>query len=429
MNLMEMSRLLKFVPIVFRKNKYTLHNFPAEYMQDISKQEFIVFTASSMVLLALGIDIMLPAFAEVRKHFGIAPDSIMTSNIVAFFFMGQITQIFFGYLTDRFGRIPIIRTGIIIYILSGIAAVYAPVIELMFLFRFLAGVGAAAVVMTAIASVRDRYAGDEMAKIMSFVFTIFLIIPVVAPALGAWILQISSWRTVFLIPPYFAILVFIWTFRIPESHTKEKRTTIGFIATMKELGDVLSNKIFMKFTIIATLLFSILSSWVASSERIIGEIFQKPHLFTLVFGTAGSIMALFAFLNAYLTKKIGAKKSLRIFLTSYLIVAFTLTLFTFWYDDQPPFILFFLSIVLLMGLTAGGDPNSSALALEPMGAKAGLAASLYGTIFFFIGSGLGSIISGLMLSDVVPIAFAALIVSSIALILFYSVNTNIQKID
>ena len=143
-------------------------------MQDISKQEFIVFTASSMVLLALGIDIMLPAFAEVRKHFGIAPDSIMTSNIVAFFFMGQITQIFFGYLTDRFGRIPIIRTGIIIYILSGIAAVYAPVIELMFLFRFLAGVGAAAVVMTAIASVRDRYAGDDMAKIMSFVFTIFL---------------------------------------------------------------------------------------------------------------------------------------------------------------------------------------------------------------------------------------------------------------
>ena len=232
-----------------------------------------------------------------------------------------------------------------------------------------------------------------------------------------------------MIPPYFAILVFIWTFRIPESHTKEKRTTIGFIATMKELGDVLSNKTFMKFTIIATLLFSILSSWVASSERIIGEIFQKPDLFTLVFGTAGSIMALFAFLNAYLTKKIGAKKSLRIFLTSYLIVAFTLTLFTFWYDDQPPFILFFLSIVLLMGLTAGGDPNSSALALEPMGAKAGLAASLYGTIFFFIGSGLGSIISGLMLSDVVPIAFAALIVSSIALILFYSVNTNIQKID
>jgi DHA1 family bicyclomycin/chloramphenicol resistance-like MFS transporter len=393
-------------------------------MQDISKQEFIVFTASAMVLLALGIDIMLPAFAEVRKHYGLSPNSILTSNIVAFFFMGQITQIFFGYLTDKLGRIPIIRTGIIIYIISGIAAVYAPVIELMFLFRFLAGVGAAAVVMTAIASVRDRYVGDDMAKIMSFVFTIFLIIPVVAPALGTWILEISSWRTVFLVPPYFAIVVFIWTFRIPESHTKEKRTTLSFIATMKGLGEVLSNKTFMKFTIIATLLFSILSSWVASSERIIGEIFQKPHLFTLVFGTAGSIMALFAFLNAYLTKKIGAKKSLRIFLTSYLIVAFTLTVFTLWYDLHPPFMLFFLSIVFLMGLTAGGDPNSSALALEPMGDKAGLAASVYGTIFFFMGSCLGSVISGQMISDASSLAIGSLIVSGIAFILFHSVHTN-----
>ncbi|HPN70520.1 MAG TPA: MFS transporter, partial [Saprospiraceae bacterium] len=170
-------------------------------MQTISKQEVILFTASSMVLLALGIDIMLPAFTEVRKHFGIASDSIITTNIVAFFFMGQITQIFFGYLTDRFGRISIIRLGIVLYILSGIAVVYAPVIELMLFFRFIAGVGAAAVVMTAIASVRDRYAGDEMAKIMSFVFTLFLIIPIIAPTIGAWVMQISSWKTVFLIPP------------------------------------------------------------------------------------------------------------------------------------------------------------------------------------------------------------------------------------
>ncbi|HMP29325.1 MAG TPA: MFS transporter, partial [Saprospiraceae bacterium] len=141
------------------------------FMREISKQELIVFTASCIVLLALGIDIMLPAFGEVRRHFGLPQDSILTSNIVAFFFMGQITQIFFGYLTDRIGRLPVIRLGILFYIICGVAVVYAPIIELMFLFRFLAGVGAAAVVMTAVASVRDRFAGDDMAKIMSFVFS------------------------------------------------------------------------------------------------------------------------------------------------------------------------------------------------------------------------------------------------------------------
>jgi MFS transporter, DHA1 family, multidrug resistance protein len=398
-------------------------------VQDISKQEFIVFTASSMVLLALGIDIMLLAFGEVRKHYGIPPESILTTNIVSFFFMGQITQIFFGYLTDRLGRIPIIRVGILLYIVSGIAVVFSPVIELMFFFRFLAGAGAAAVVMTSIAGVRDRYSGDDMAKIMSFVFTLFLLVPVIAPALGAWLMQFSSWKTVFLIPPYFAIIVFIWTFRIPESHPKDKRTKASFGTSMTGLKTIFSNRTYMKYTIIATLIFSILSSWVSSSERIIGEIFNKPHLFPIIFGLTGVLMAVFAFLNSYLSKKIGAKRSLRFFLTSYFIISLLLTIVTVINDFRPPIVIFSILVAFLMAVTAAGDPNSSALALEQMGEKAGLAASVYGTIFFFIGSSIGSIISTLMVSDVSPIAVGSLMVSSIALILFYSEHINSRKFN
>ncbi len=395
-------------------------------MQAISKQEVILFTASSMVLLALGIDIMLPAFTEVRKHFGIVSESIITTNIVAFFFMGQVTQIFFGYLTDRLGRIPIIRLGVVLYIVSGIAVVYSPLIEWMLFFRFIAGVGAAAVVMTTIASVRDRYAGDEMARIMSFVFTLFLIIPVIAPTLGAWVLNLTSWKTVFLIPPYFAIIVFVWTFRIPESHPKEKRSKEGFGASVSTLKSIIANKVFMKYTIIATLLFSILSSWVSSSERIIGEIFGIPELFIIIFGLTGFLMALFALLNSYLSKKIGAKKFLRIFLTTYFITSLLLTIVLFFNNNQPPAIIFFILVAFLMALTTAGDPNSSALALEQMGEKAGLAASVYGTIFFFLGSGIGAFISSLMSKNALPLGSGAFILSAIALALFYSDSKKIS---
>lgn len=395
-------------------------------MQDISKRELIVFTASAIVLLALGIDIMLPAFGDVRTHFGLAADSIATTNIVAFFFMGQITQIYFGYLTDKLGRIPIIRAGIIIYIVCGILVVCAPAVEWMFVFRFFAGVGAAAVVMTSVASVRDRYAGNDMANIMSFVFSLFLIIPVIAPALGTYILKVSSWQTVFLVPPCFAIIVLIWTFRIPESHPKERRLKTGIGAIFKEVKPILANKVFLKFTIIATLLFSLLSSWVSSSERIIGEIYGQPDLFPVIFGLTGLLMAGFAFINSYLTKKIGAKNALNKYLVSYFAVSLIFTVITLYYIGQPPLLIFFAFIASLMALTTAGDPNSSALALELLGERAGLGAAVYGTIFFFVGSSLGSIISGLMVSMVSPIAFSALIMSMIALVLFYSNKINIQ---
>ncbi len=242
-------------------------------------------------------------------------------------------------------------------------------------------------------------------------------------------MQISSWKTVFLIPPYFAIIVFIWTFRIPESHPKEKRSKAGFNESLSKLRTIISNRTFMSYTFIATLIFSILSSWVSSSERIIGEIFRKPDLFTIIFGFTGLLMAAFAFLNSYLSKKIGAKKSLRLFLTSYFIVSLILTTITILNNNQPSIIVFFILVALMMGLTAGGDPNSSALALEQMGEKAGLAASVYGTIFFFIGSGLGSVISSLMTNNILALACGALILSAIALTLFTSENKRTQKTE
>ena len=180
----------------------------------IKSAEFIALSACTMTLTALGIDIMLPVFAEVRAHFNLPQDSTATAQIIGFFFMGQIAQIVFGALSDRFGRLAILRVGFPLYIVGGIAAAFAPSLALMYAARFLAGMGASAVFMTTIAGVRDRFVGDQMARIMSLVFTIFLFTPIFAPFLGLAIVSISSWRMVFLTPPLFAVVVFLWSIRL-----------------------------------------------------------------------------------------------------------------------------------------------------------------------------------------------------------------------
>lgn len=385
-----------------------------------ASKEIIVFTSCSMVLTALGIDIMLPAFADLRSHFSIVDETAQTDKLISYFFMGQITQIIFGYLTDKMGRLPILRFGVILYIISGFATVYAPSIEWMFVFRFVSGMGAAAVLMTSIASIRDRYAGDEMARIMSLVLTLFLFTPIVAPALGAFVLRFYSWKWVFLIPPTFAVIVFVWSFRINESHPKEARTHSTIKDLLPKLKYIITDWHFLRYTVIAMFLFSILSSYVSSSERIIGEIYKSPELFPIIFGAIGVLMAVLSLSNSFFTKRFGAKKTLRVILLMYLCVSVMLLFCTVFLGNPPPMIYFFVLIALLMAFTTAGDPNSSAMALEFMGDNAGLAASVYGTIFFFIGSGIGAIISNQLTTGVFPLAIGAVILSFFSVVLAFS---------
>ncbi|GAA4172264.1 MFS transporter [Sphingobacterium ginsenosidimutans] len=379
--------------------------------------EFIVLSASAMILTALGIDIMLPAFSELRQDFGLDPKSTETAKIISYFFLGQIAQIVFGTLSDRFGRLPVLRIGFPLYILGGIAAALAPSLTPMLIARFVAGVGASAVFMTTIAGVRDRFIGNEMARIMSLIFTVFLLTPVFAPFLGSAILHISSWKTVFLIPPTFGLIIFLWSMRLEESLPKTKRIPLSLSSLRKSVKIVLNNRTFLRYITITTLLFSALSAYVASSEHIIGEIYRAPTLFKWIFGGMGMFMALSTFTNSYLSSRYGAKRTVKFLLLFYTFIALGLVICVFLFGEPLNMTFFFSAVTLLMALNLALEPNSSALALEPMGDRAGIASSIYGTIFFSVGSVLGSVISARMTDSVVPLIVAYFFIGIIALTL------------
>jgi len=382
--------------------------------------EFISLSACTMMLTALGIDIMLPAFAELRRHFGLSPGSTATAQIISFFFMGQIAQIIFGALSDRFGRLAILRVGFPLYIIGGVAAAFAPSLELMLAARFLAGMGASAVFMTTIAGVRDRFVGDEMARIMSLIFTIFLFTPVFAPFLGLAIMAVASWQMVFLTPPLFAVIVFLWSLRLEESLPREQRISLSRVNISQSVRKVLSNRVFLRYTGVATFLFTALSSYVASSEHIVGEIYGRPKLFAWIFAGIGLLMSMCSLLNSRLSSRYGARRSIRGLLVIYTAVGGILLLLTFILGDPPGMLLFFSAVALLMALNLAIEPNTSALALEPMGNMAGMASSIYGTCFFFIGATLGSVISHLMVNGVFSLVCSFFVIGLLSLLLVYS---------
>jgi MFS transporter, DHA1 family, multidrug resistance protein len=386
----------------------------------MKRGEFITLSACSMMLTALGIDIMLPAFAELRRHFGLRPEATDAAKIISFFFMGQIVQIIFGTFSDRFGRLPVLRVGFPLYIIGGLAAAFAPTLDLMLAARFICGMGASAVFTTTIAGVRDRFVGNEMARIMSLIFSIFLFTPVLAPFLGAGILAISSWKMVFLTPPLFAVIVFVWSLRLEESLPRGDRLPVDWTSIWLSVRKVLSNRTFLRYMSVTTILFTALSSYISSSEHIVGEIYGRPELFAWIFGGMGLLMSCFTLINSRLTLKFGARILVKWLLCIYTLIGAMVLLYTLAYGDPPPMVVFFAGVSLMLAINLAVEPNSSALALEPMGNMAGMASSVYGTVFFFIGATLGAVISGLMHHGVLPLVLSFFLLGMVTLVLVFS---------
>ena len=144
-------------------------------------REFILLVTALMATTAVGIDLMLPAFPEIRQQFGMA--------------------------SDRFGRRIPLFAGLALYAVSAATAALAPSWQLIVIARFVWGVGAAGPRSLSVAMIRDRYDGDAMARLMSMIMAVFLLVPIVAPGVGAGLIAVLTWRAVFWFPAVVAGLV------------------------------------------------------------------------------------------------------------------------------------------------------------------------------------------------------------------------------
>jgi DHA1 family bicyclomycin/chloramphenicol resistance-like MFS transporter len=345
----------------------------------LSLPEFVVMMAASMTLYALAIDAILPALPIIGRGFGVQ-DATELQYIVTLFVMGGgFGQMLYGPLADRLGRRPVLLLGLTLYVAVALLAACATTIEMLLALRLLEGLIAAAVSVIPLSIVRDRYAGAEMARVMSLTIIVFLMVPALAPALGQALLLTMSWRGIFVVLGVAACLVGVWIgLRLPETLHPNHRRSLHPALLMAAGWQVLSDRTSIYYTLGTAVLLGSLMAYVSSLPQIFAVTFQLPALMPVIFALCAGTIVAASFFNARIVERVGMRRVSHAALIGYTLFAALHTLVALaGYDSPPVFCLMQAATLGCFGLAAS---NFNAIAMFHMGNIAGSAASVQGLI-------------------------------------------------
>lgn len=377
-----------------------------ETAEEIGRRELIALLAMATALTALGIDLMLPAFNDIRADLGLAADSTAVTGLVTAYFVGLgAGTTFYGPLADNRGRRWAMRLGLTIYIGGALLATVAPTLPLLFVARFLWGLGAAGPRVVALAIIRDRFDGDEMSKTMSSMMAIFILVPVVAPALGSAVLVVAPWRWLFALCAVWAAAIAVWVRRLPETLAPEHRIPdLRFHRVVTAAKYVVSNRTAFSYAIGVTALYGVFASYLGSAEAIVDKTFDAEGIFPLVFGALAAVMGCAALLNGRIVSSVGTTPMVVRALAGYgtgALLFVTVALVT---GGRPPLVVFMVIMAVMLAFHALLLPNLNTLAMAPMAAVAGTASSVIGAFQLVIGASLGGVLDRFFDGTITPLA-------------------------
>lgn len=385
----------------------------------LSRTEFTLLVSMIMAVSALAVDMMLPAFGEMRTEFGLAADSNALAPVITFFLIGiALGQPIWGPLSDSVGRKPVLYAGLIIYIVAAIAAIFSPSLIALFIARFVGGLGAAAPRVISVGTIRDGYEGESMAKVLSYIMAVFLLVPIVAPSIGAGLLTIGSWKTIFLAIAVFAVAVGAWATRLPETLSPDRRLPLSFSKLAGAAGIVLRSRFVMGLTLAQTALFGFFASYLASSQIIIDDVFGLDSWFPIIFGLSAAVLGVGMLVNTRLLGIAPLRTILRGVFATYLVAALAILILTIATSGTPPIAVFAVPFIPILFAHALLIPNLNSAALIPMGALAGTAAAVIGTISTLGGALVGALIDVSYNGTVLPLSIGLAVGASIAFALF-----------
>ncbi|RFC65742.1 MULTISPECIES: multidrug effflux MFS transporter [Mesorhizobium] len=369
----------------------------------IPRWEFIAICAGLMALNALAIDIMLPGLQEIGATLGVTNENHRQYVISAYFGGMAAGLLFYGPLSDRFGRRPPLMFGLSVYILAAIGAVFAPTFEWLLALRVIQGIGAASTRVIAVSMVRDRFGGRAMAEVMSLIFMVFMIIPVLAPNIGQLVMLFSTWHMIFAVMATIALAIAIWAFvRMPETQHPEDRRSIELRSILQGFGIVLSNRVSLGYTIASTTVFGALFGFINSAQQVYVGIYHLGVWFPIVFAAIAGMMAVSSFLNSRLVGKFGMRRLSHSALIGFIIVS---SIWLVWSltgpVPLPVFIVLFAAAMFQFGWIGS---NFNAIAMEPLGHIAGTAASIQGFMQTLGGGLIGAFVGQQFDGTVTPLA-------------------------
>lgn len=371
----------------------------------LGRRELLTLMSAINALMALGIDLMLPAFDEIRRAFDLGAGSPRTGQVITVYFLGMAAaQVAWGPLTDRFGRKPILYVSIGIYLVAAAGSALAPSFLLLLVSRFVWGVGASGARTVTSAIIRDRFEGVDMAKAMSQIMAVFMLVPILAPALGTGIIAVLPWRGVFWFCAVWAALIAVWSLRMRETLPESEQRPLSLASSTRDYREVMATRVTAGYNIATVFLQGVFTTYLASSELLISEVFDRREQFPIIFGAIAVLFAVGALLNGRIVGLFGVHGlvSKVYVLTVGLTVASVLV--SLLANGRPNFWIY----IPLLGLTLGSFmflmPNLSTAALDPMGHLAGTASAFGGAVRIGGGAILGTIVSSQVSDSTTPFA-------------------------
>ena len=343
----------------------------------LGSKGFIAIVSLAMATTALGVDTILPAYGDIRETLGLEPGATEVTGLITFYLMGNsIGLLPAGLLADRFGRRAVIWGGLAVYVLGAIGTILAPSLGLMLLARFVWGLGGAGPRVAALAMIRDGFAGEQMARQMSLVMAVFLLVPAVGPTLSAGILAIGPWEAVVVMCAVAAAVVAYLVTMLPETLSADARRSLAVRDVLGTYRVVLSTPGTLWYLASLTALFGVFMSYLASSELIMDQTYDLKEWFPAFFGGIALVMLIAMVVNGRIVERVGLRRLLGLVFAANLATCVVMLAVALATGGDPPFGVFVLLIAAVLFTQQMLIQNVNSAAMQPLPALAGIGASL-----------------------------------------------------
>jgi DHA1 family bicyclomycin/chloramphenicol resistance-like MFS transporter len=380
--------------------------------------EFIVLVALLNAMVAMSIDTMLPAIGTIAAELG-ARDPNSRQFILTLFFAGMtIGTLVYGPWSDSIGRKPAIYAGLVFYAAGSLLCLLATSFPMMLAGRLVQGFGAAAPRIVSIAMVRDGSAGAAMARVMSFVMTVFMLVPILAPSVGQLVLLVAHWRLIFAGFLAMGLLAGLWLWlRQPETLPADRRSPLALPVLAAAGAQALRHPVTAGYTLATGCIFGSFISYLGTAQQIFAELYGQGAYFALWFGAFAIAIAIAMVINARLVMRFGMRRLSKWALRGMILLSGVFLVAALALGGHPPLALlagYLFCNFFCCGMLFG---NYNAMALEPMGHIAGMAAAVSGALSSLFAIVAGTILGQLYDGTVVPLAggFTALGLLALAL--------------
>lgn len=380
----------------------------------LGQRELVIMLALLMSLQALAIDGMLPALDEMARELGAGEGNRRQLVVAAYLLAGGIGTLIPGSLADRFGRRPVLLSSIAAYSLLSLVIAFVHDFTVLLVLRGMQGLLAAGLFVVPSAIVRDRFEGDQMARLFSLISAVFITVPVFAPSLGQAIMLFAGWRWIFIILAGLGVLAAVWTWgRLPESLHPEYRQDIHVPTILHNMRVTLFHRASVGYVLGTSLLIGSVFGYVNSAQQLIGEHFRAGEWFPVVFGGTAAMMVVSNLVNSRIVERFGARRVSHTGVLMFIVVSAVQVWAAYNRDADLMWFLPLMSLnLMLLGFLGA---NFGSIAMQPFSHIAGAAASVQGFFRMFGAAVVGLVIGQAYDGTARPFALALLIGSILAL--------------